>query len=356
MSAPGPGPGRDRGPAAGADRTDSTSARAPLGPMPPLFWRPGSVALVDDDADYLEMLAMVLPRQWALRLYVRPTRCVYALHRELRHWEADLWQFQHMVELWRQGKPLIPQVLGYWARAQERHALTHVCVVDFCMPGMDGLQLLGELVDWPGARVLLTGQADERVAVHAFNRRLIHQYVPKQDASVAVHLAGTIDALRQRAGERYQGILAATLRPEQQQCLRAPGVAQALTEFTRRHWIEHVLIGEPFGLLGMDGAGRVGWLQLETRQGLAAMAELAQEDGLPAQAVDDIRAGHRLASPELRQALGLRGPAPHLPAIALGDGGELLGALFAVEAHPLGLVPAGYDAWLQRQPPRIAQD
>ena len=49
-------------------------------------------------------------------------------------------------------------------------------------------------------------QAVPRVAVHAFNRRLIHQYVPKQDASVAVHLAGTIDALRQRAGERYQGI------------------------------------------------------------------------------------------------------------------------------------------------------
>ncbi len=323
---------------------------------PPLFRRMGSIMLVDDDADYLEMLAMVLPRHWAIRLFVRPTRCVYALHRELRHWESDLWQFQHMVDLWRQGKPLIPQVLAYWARAQDRHALTHVCVVDYSMPAMDGLQLLSELVDWPGARVLLTGQADERVAVHAFNRRLIDQYVPKQSANVAVHLAHTIEDLMQRAGDRYESLLSATLRQEQRQCLQAPGVAQALDAFTRRHWVEHVLIGDPFGVLGLDGAGRVSWLQLEGRQGLPALAELAHEEGLPTQAVHDIHGGARLASPELRQSLGWQGPVPHRPAIALGDTGDLLGALFEVLPEHLPAPLAGYDAWLERRPGRLQME
>ena len=40
------------------------------------------------------------------------------------------------------------------------------------MPAMNGLQVLGELVNWSGSRVLLTGRADEQIAVSAFNAGL----------------------------------------------------------------------------------------------------------------------------------------------------------------------------------------
>ncbi len=320
----------------------------------PLFRRPGAVVLLDDDADYLEMLAMVLPRHWPLRLFTRPTQCVHAMHRELRLWEADLWQVQYAVDLWRQGKPLLPQVLGYWARATERFSLTQVCVVDFSMPAMDGLQVLSELVDWPGARVMLTGQADERVAVHAFNRRLIDHYIPKQSPNIALHLIETLDTLARRACERHEAILATTLRPEQHALLRAPGVPQALADFVRRRWVEHVVIGEPFGVLGMDGTGQVGWLQFETREGLAALAELAELEDLPSPVAEDVRRGHRLVNLELRQCLGAqrRCTVEHRPAFALGDEASLLAAVFPVSAEALAALPAAYDPWLAGQPPR----
>ncbi|MFD0669060.1 response regulator [Ramlibacter sp. MAHUQ-53] len=319
---------------------------------PPLFRRPGAVVLLDDDADYLEMLAMVLPRHWPLRLFTRPTLCVHAFHRELKLWEADRWQVQYLVDLWRQGKPLLPQILGYWARATERYGLTQVCVVDFSMPAMDGLQVLSELVDWPGARVLLTGQADERVAVHAFNRRLIDHYIPKQAPNIALHLIETLDMLAQRACERFESIIAATLSPAQHALLRAPGVPQALEDFIRRRWIEHMVIGDPFGVLGMDAAGRIGWLQFETREGLAAQAELAELEGLPPPVVAEIRCGHRLANLELRQGLDRRCGVEHGPAFALGDEASLLAALFNVQGQVLAPAPASYESWLAQQPPR----
>jgi CheY-like chemotaxis protein len=146
----------------------------------PLFHRPGTLVLLDDDPDYLDALAVILPLEWHVRMFLRPTRCVYYMHHQPKLWEHDRRRQQTMVDLWRQGKPLIPQILHYWAGTPERYALTHVCVVDFSMPGMDGLQVLSELVDWPGARILLTGQADERVAVGAFNRGLIDQYIPSR--------------------------------------------------------------------------------------------------------------------------------------------------------------------------------
>ena len=81
----------------------------------PLFSRPGSLAFLDDDADYLEMLALLLPRKWHARLFMQPRECIVQLHREQPFWEADAWHQQQLVDQWRAGRPLVPQILEYWA-------------------------------------------------------------------------------------------------------------------------------------------------------------------------------------------------------------------------------------------------
>lgn len=317
-----------------------------------LFRRPGTVVFLDDDPDYLEMLALVLPRHWHVRLHLRPARCIFDLHREPPLWEIDAWTQQVLVDEWRQGKPLIPHILDYWARATDRYGLTRVCVVDFSMPGMDGLQVLSELSDWQGARVLLTGQADEQVAVRAFNRGLIDQYIPKQLPDISKRLVESVEQLMNTPNPRHAQIWRATLRPEQTALLRKPGLQQALQEFAARHWVEHVAIGDPFGILGLDGEGNVSWLQLETRDGLRALAEVAEIAGVGQPELDEIRNGRKLVNLELRQALSMSGPCELVQAFAPAGDESLLAALFQVPASALARPPAGYNAWLASQPPR----
>ena len=48
----------------------------------PLFHRPGTVVFLDDDPDYLEMLALVLPRQWHVKLFLHPHECISYLQQE----------------------------------------------------------------------------------------------------------------------------------------------------------------------------------------------------------------------------------------------------------------------------------
>ncbi|MDB5860951.1 MAG: putative response regulator, atypical CheY [Ramlibacter sp.] len=323
----------------------------------PLFHRPGTVVFLDDDPDYLEMLALVLPRQWHLRLFLRPPEAVAHLLREPPFWEADAWNQQQLIENWRDGKPLIPQILGYWSKYTERYALSRVCVVDYSMPGMDGLQTLAELGDWPGARVLLTGQADEQVAVRAFNRGLIDQFIPKQTPDISRRLIEAVERLLFTSHARHAQTWRVTLKPEQNALLRAPGVANWLSDYCARHWVEHVAIGEPFGVLGMDAAGKIGWLQLETREGLPALAELAELAGVPPEAVAEIRSGARLADVELRQALSSSQPVALVPAFPVSEGaGALLGALFPVEAASGPDPNNSYSRWLARQPKRHVQE
>jgi CheY-like chemotaxis protein len=323
----------------------------------PLFHRPGTVVFLDDDPDYLEMLGLVLPRQWHLLLFLRPPDCIAHLLQEPPFWEADAWNQQQLIEHWREGKPLIPQILGYWSKYTERYALSRVCVVDYSMPGMDGLQALAELGDWPGARVLLTGQADEQVAVRAFNRGLIDQFIPKQTPDISRRLIEAVQSLLFTSHARHAQTWRVTLTPEQNALLRVPAVADWLSTYCARNWVEHVAIGDPFGVLGMDAAGRIGWLQLETRDGLRALAELAEVAGVPAAGLQEIRAGLKLADVELRQALNSSAPVALVPAFAVGEGPTaLLGAQFPVEA-PAGPDPNNsYSRWLARQPKRHVQD
>ena len=321
----------------------------------PLFHRPGTIVFLDDDPDYLEMLALVLPRQWHVKLFLRPHECINYLQQEPPFWEADAWTQQQLVEQWRGGKPLIPQILAYWSKYTERYALTRVCVFDYSMPAMDGLTALGELVDWPGSRVLLTGQADEQVAVRAFNRGLIDQFLAKQTPDISRRLIESVDHLLNTPNARHAQIWRATLSPEQNALLRSASVARDLAAFATKRWVEHVVIGDPFGVLGMDSQGNVSWLQLETRDGLKALAELAEMEGVDAGSLLEIREGRKLVDLELRQALGRSGPPQLNPAFAIGDEPSLLGAVFNVDPSHCPHPANSYQQWLARQDRRAVQ-
>jgi CheY-like chemotaxis protein len=317
-----------------------------------LFQRPGTIALLDDDPDYLEMLALVLPRQWHVRLFVRPAECIAQLQQEPAFWDADAWNQQLLVDQWQKGKPIIPQVLDYWSRATERFAMTRVCVVDFSMPGMDGLQVLAHLQDWSGSRVLLTGQADEQVAVRAFNRGLIEQFIAKQTPDISRRLIEAVELLMSTPNSRHAQIWRATLKPEQHALLRRASVQRDLGGLARKCWVEHVVLGDPFGVLGMDAAGQVSWLQLETPGGLEGLAEMAEVEGLPPADVQDIRTGRKLIDLELRQGLGGTGLLTPTAAFPVGDDQSLLGALVTI-APELCPDPANsYSGWLARQEKR----
>lgn len=321
----------------------------------PLFHRPGTVVFLDDDPDYLEMLALVLPRHWHVKLFLRPLECINYLQQEPPFWEADAWNQQQLIDQWRAGKPLIPQVLGYWSKYTERYALTRVCVVDYSMPAMDGLQALGELVDWPGSRVLLTGQADEQVAVRAFNRGLIDQFIAKQTPDISRRLIEAVEHLLGTPNARHAQTWRVTLSPEQNALLRVPSVSRDLARFAAKRWVEHVVIGDPFGVLGMDAAGTVSWLQLETVDGLRALAELAELEGVKPAGLQEIREGRRLADLELRQALGRTQPVELNAAFTVGDDAGLLAAAFTVDAAPCPDPANSYANWLARQDERNVQ-
>ena len=299
----------------------------------PLYRRPAAVVFLDDDLDYLEMLANVMPMDWFVRLMIRPIACIEMLVAEIASVELDMWKQQEIINHWRDGSALIPQILAYWRDdGTSRFSLARVLVVDYSMPAMSGLRVLSELTQWPGLRILLTGRADEQLAVSAFNRGSIQQFIPKQSPEIRLRLSAAIQHLLHKPDARHEQTWRSTLSREQSALLSDPTIAGSLEKLAaEQNWVEHVVIGSPFGVLALDAAAKVAWLQLEPTDRLIELAEIAESQGWSAENVQDVRAGKKLIDAELQLATG-SGQKPRLKeAFVMGsETARVYAALFEV--------------------------
>ncbi len=317
----------------------------------PLYHRPSALVFLDDETPYLEMLAIVLPREWCIRFHTRMRDYLAQIHAQSQQWEDDVALHQEIINQWHKGKPLPGQILDYWRTQSHRYGLPSIAVVDYAMPAANGLEVLKASPPWPPYRVLLTGKADEHTAVAAFNDGLIDRYVTKQHPELVQQLVG---ALRQHYGapmDFHEGVWRNALRRSQQLALQDRAVQQSMLDWLKRlDCMEYVVLPEPFGLLGLDAAGQAHWLQFEMYKDLSAAVDLASAAGHDASTLAAITQGQMLSDAEWLQALGTTQAPQAVPAVALGTGGHLIAAHFPQST--LGQIGLGHRAFLASLPER----
>jgi CheY-like chemotaxis protein len=299
----------------------------------PLFRRPGRVALLDDDIEFLEFLEGVLRPRWSVSAFSVAEDFSEAVRQQAPFWEADAWHQQEVVRGWREGRSsLAAEVVCYWARHTERYGLIRVSLVDQMLPGTTGLDVLRALPEARGAAVLLTGRAGDSVAVAGFNERLIQRFEQKQGAPLYPRIVDLVQELQDQSDTRLDQIWRSTLTAQQDAALRQPEVARGLGEVLRMRMTEYVVLGAPFGALGLTSEGRLAWLGLQ----------LAGDEG----ALDDTA---------IRRDLGLAPAAPGGASepFVFGAAGQVRGRLFIIPERLGRAHPVGYTDWLLRQGPRV---
>jgi CheY-like chemotaxis protein len=317
----------------------------------PLYHRPSALVFLDDETPYLEMLAMVLPSEWCIRFHTRMRDYLAQIRSQAEQWEDDVVKHQQIIAQWHKGKPLPGLVLDYWRSQSQRYALPSIAVVDYAMPAATGLQVLQVSPPWPPYRVLLTGKADEHVAVAAFNEGLIDKYVTKQHPNLVQQLIGALRLHYNAPMDFHEGIWRNVLRRSQQLILQDPALHQGLTDWLKANeCVEYIVLPAPFGMLALDMAGHAHWLQFEMYKDLGAAVDVAKAAGHDDATLAAIAQGQRLSNVEWLQALDTPGAPQSAPAMALGTGGHLIAAHF--EQKALGTIGLGHRAFLAHQPKR----
>jgi hypothetical protein len=258
----------------------ATSNRAPrLGP----YFHPTTFCVIDDNERFLRSLELDLPPQIALRTFAHPEPALDYVNRHTT--PAPL--AERAMTLVRDGASartlhfdldLIAAELANPARFER----ISVVLVDYAMPFLNGIEFFERMTDPFVRRAMLTGVADERVAVDLFNRGIIHNFLQKQraqdlDAMVDYALEMESEYFRQSLARLRHALDAGpnSLLSDSAVAAHVHGLMQS------EELVEYYLVDEPPGFVMLRGDGSVVRLILCDPDERARQIAFAETHGAP---------------------------------------------------------------------------
>lgn len=253
--------------------------RAPVHP----YYYPTTVGFVDDNAGFLANLSLQLDTQLAFRFFGSAEQALAAIERPsanpaatnhfLRRYNdrPDAGDAQELIAM--RIDTIAQQVLD-----RKRFECVSVMVVDYDMPGMDGLEFCRRVKDPAIRKIMLTGKADEHLAVAGFNEGVIDRFIRKQDPQAISALNQAIAELQDAYLRHTQRTVIDTLALSEYRFLGDPAFAMKASEiFGQLGIVEHYLSAQPSGLLMLDCAAKPYLLAVYTEDALRGTREIAAE-------------------------------------------------------------------------------
>lgn len=234
------------------------------------YYHPTTICFVDDNETFLDSLELELPGEWACRTFSDPEAALAYLREPI----ALPPLMDRCFSLQRDSNSALIHLdlnmIEQEIRHIDRFRRNSVLVVDYSMPSMNGLQMCEALDDPNIRKAMLTGVADEKLAVQAFNAGLIHRFIPKQVGDPINVVHQFVDELVHEYFNQYSVRLQSALAINPPAFLNDPDVTRWVHDLMQaEHLVEYYLVDDPPGLLMLKTNGeiwRLAILSSEDRQ------------------------------------------------------------------------------------------
>lgn len=175
---------------------------------------------------------------------------------------------------------------------QKKYNQISTLVVDYDMPSMNGLEVCQELIKSPIKKILITGKADHKLAVEAFNDGLIDHFILKDDIDFYKKLNEAIDKLHLIYFSDLSRTLFNNLSKYQSFCLAAPIVHKFFLSYMQQNTIkEAYLIDSSGSFLLVDNQQQQSILAIKNKQEMEMIKELAETQQAPTTVIKSLEKG-----------------------------------------------------------------
>ena len=262
------------------------------------FYFPTSVVFVDDSRTFLSNLCLNLDPGLAYRQFESP----FAALIDVNEASTASPVIGELFSLYRHRNDTDParhvidvrlDMIHREMYNERRFEQVSIAVVDYDMPNINGLEFCRRLKSRAIKKVLLTGQADEQMAVQAFNEKTIHRFIRKQDSDVMAQIDHAIAELQMEYFEQIQQMLSESLAVGTHLFLFDPEFAQRFAHIRQELGIvEHYLSCMPDGILMLDAHGTLYLLIVQTEEMVQAQYEIAFDQQAPEALLACMRSGN----------------------------------------------------------------
>lgn len=253
----------------------------------PVYQHPTSVVLVDDSASFVASVEYQISPNLAVKSFLDPHEALGWLGGQYHSDDGKLLPIrigydEQTFSFERRTIALDVDQIYRIVLDAERFNTAAVVVVDYAMSAINGLDFCRALRGLPCKKILFTGEANEMIAVEAFNQGLIDRYLKKSDPSAMERLEYEIATLQKEYFIERSGTLKDLLVQHTYSFVSDESIVKLVDSLIAQHgFVEYFLFPDPAGILFFDADGKATLMVVETRAGLISHLETAQDYDAP---------------------------------------------------------------------------
>lgn len=159
----------------------------------PLIYHPTTVVMIDDDKEFLDTITGHLPSEKALfNCFNDPEEALQYINERSADNVLSGITATDSIKVGAQDVHIDINKVYEIVYNPHRFNNISVAIVDYAMPGMNGIEFCQKIKNKNIKKILLTGVANETLAIEAFNQGIIDYFIKKNDSNLISHLNQTI--------------------------------------------------------------------------------------------------------------------------------------------------------------------
>lgn len=269
----------------------------------PTCYFPSTTIFIDDNRDFLLNFVLQLDEWLAYRIFDSPFDALESIQKKYR--ELDLLVercYSSYKEITKSTSDdqysSLPAILTGLYNPR-RFSDVSVIVVDYAMPGMNGLEFCHQIANTNIKKILLTGKADEGLAMKALSDGLIHRYIHKSDPDVAELITKSISELQLQYFQDISMDLVRLLTLTPPACLSDKKFGDFFQKFCHEHGVvEYYLVDNSGSFLLLDVDANVSFLIVKNEEQVRSFYDIACENIADSKLLEQLARGEKIPSME----------------------------------------------------------
>lgn len=267
----------------------------------PTCYFPSTVLFIDDSREFLTNFTLQLSDKLAYQLFDSPYDALESIEQKLK--ESDYLNQRCFSEYTESHhSPLTNQTINLDLAAihsevynPQRFSEVSIIVVDYAMPGMNGLEFCQRMQNSSIKKILLTGQADEKTAIEAFNQGLIHRFIQKNDPNATELINDSIRILQQQYFQNMSDMIVKMLAVNSPNCLQDEKFSEFFKQLCEdKKIVEFYLTANSGSFLLLDEYAKSYCLIMKNAQDLKLHYDLAQDNHAPQEVLQQLHKGEKI--------------------------------------------------------------
>lgn len=247
------------------------------------FYFPSSIIFIDDDPDFLKSFTMLLDEDLPVHTFTSVEKALDFINKQVSILDS-LQDFTDYTVLDNADQKICLNIdsLHKQIYNNERFSQVSVVITDYAMPEMDGVQLLKGIKHAEIKRILLTGVADEKIAVQAFNEGYIDKFFLKSAADLAKEINESIQDLQKSFFGLLGNPIHNALSEYTSNFLGDSYFQELFLKLRNEHkWVEYYILEQPQGILLLNSDGEASFLFISSAEERRSHYEYAAAEDAP---------------------------------------------------------------------------